>query len=156
MLIQVMVQAGFRILDARTLVVWLWDMKVTRAKGSDRPVLSAAIRPRAWYMWHLSWNECCSKDGNQTTLFPFPVPLPDISCNESTQRRLPHLHWSDSLEGCWRCCSLYWERILQLGCPACGWNQKLFQTTKTHPVLLGLTNLHPSSLEATHVYRMFF
>lgn len=30
-----------------TLVVWLCDRKVTRAKGSDRPVLSAAIRPRA-------------------------------------------------------------------------------------------------------------
>lgn len=37
-------------------------MKVTRAKGSDRPVLSAAIRPRAWYMWHLSWNGCWSGD----------------------------------------------------------------------------------------------
>ena len=30
-----------------TLVVWLCDRKVTRANGSDRPEVSAAMRPRA-------------------------------------------------------------------------------------------------------------
>lgn len=35
-------------------------MKKTRAKGSERPLLSAAKRLRAWYMWARSWNTCFS------------------------------------------------------------------------------------------------
>lgn len=96
------------------------------------------------------------KMATRQVYFPSLFPFQTFPVMKAPSGVLPHLHWSDSLEGCWRCCSLYWERILQVGCPACGWNQKLFQTTKTHPVLLGLTNLHLSSLEAAHVYRVGF
>lgn len=41
-----------------TSVTWLWVEKKTRAKGSERPLLSAANRLRAWYMCALSWNTC--------------------------------------------------------------------------------------------------
>ena len=41
-----------------TSVTWLCVEKKTLAKGSDRPVLSAANRLRAWYMWTLSWKIC--------------------------------------------------------------------------------------------------
>lgn len=41
-----------------TSVTWLCVEKKTRAKGSERPLLSAANRLRAWYMWALSWNTC--------------------------------------------------------------------------------------------------
>ena len=33
-----------------TFVVWQWVRNVTLAKGSESPLLSAAMRPRAWYM----------------------------------------------------------------------------------------------------------
>lgn len=39
-------QTGFLL----TFVVWQWEMNVTLAKGSESPLLSAAMRPRAWYM----------------------------------------------------------------------------------------------------------
>lgn len=41
-----------------TSVTWLCEEKKTRAKGSERPLLSAANRLRAWYMCALSWNTC--------------------------------------------------------------------------------------------------
>lgn len=41
-----------------TFVVWHWDRNVTLAKGSESPLLSAAMRPRAWYMCALSWKTC--------------------------------------------------------------------------------------------------
>lgn len=41
-----------------TSVTWLCVEKKTLAKGSDRPVLSAANRLRAWYMWTRSWKIC--------------------------------------------------------------------------------------------------
>lgn len=41
-----------------TSVTWLCVEKKTRAKGSERPLLSAANRLRAWYMCTLSWNTC--------------------------------------------------------------------------------------------------
>lgn len=43
-----------------TSVHWLWEMKKTRAKGSERPLLSAANKLLAWYMWARSWNTCFS------------------------------------------------------------------------------------------------
>lgn len=43
-----------------TSVHWLWEMKKTRAKGSERPLLSAAKRLLAWYMWARSWKTCFS------------------------------------------------------------------------------------------------
>lgn len=43
---------------APTSVTWLCEEKKTRAKGSERPLLSAANRLRAWYMCALSWNTC--------------------------------------------------------------------------------------------------
>lgn len=45
-------------LSALTSVTWLCVEKKTLAKGSDRPVLSAANRLRAWYMWTLNWKIC--------------------------------------------------------------------------------------------------
>lgn len=39
-------------------MVWQCDVKVTFAKGSESPVLSAAMSPLAWYMWALSWKRC--------------------------------------------------------------------------------------------------
>lgn len=47
-------------LRALTSVHWLWLMKKTRAKGSESPLLSAAKRLRAWYMWARSWKACFS------------------------------------------------------------------------------------------------
>lgn len=41
-----------------TFVVWQRDVKVTFAKGSESPVLSAAMSPLAWYTWALSWKRC--------------------------------------------------------------------------------------------------
>lgn len=41
-----------------TSVTWLCVEKKTRAKGSERPLLSAANKLRAWYMCALSWNTC--------------------------------------------------------------------------------------------------
>lgn len=41
-----------------TFVVWQRDVKVTFAKGSESPVLSAAMSPLAWYMWARSWKRC--------------------------------------------------------------------------------------------------
>ncbi len=41
-----------------TSVTWLCVEKKTRANGSERPLLSAANRLRAWYMCALSWNTC--------------------------------------------------------------------------------------------------
>lgn len=41
-----------------TFVVWHWDRNVTLAKGSESPLLSAAMRPRAWYMCARSWKMC--------------------------------------------------------------------------------------------------
>lgn len=46
-----------------TFVVWQWERNVTLAKGSESPLLSAAMRPRAWYMCALSWKTCLSVDG---------------------------------------------------------------------------------------------
>lgn len=43
-----------------TSVHWLWEMKKTRAKGSERPLLSAANKLLAWYMWARSWKTCFS------------------------------------------------------------------------------------------------
>lgn len=45
-----------------TFVVWQWERNVTLAKGSESPLLSAAMRPRAWYMCALSWKTCRSGD----------------------------------------------------------------------------------------------
>ena len=45
-----------------TLVVRQVDRQVTLAKGSDRPEVSAAMSPLAWYMWHRSWNSCFPGD----------------------------------------------------------------------------------------------
>lgn len=45
-------------LSMLTSVTWLCVEKKTLAKGSDNPVLSAANRLRAWYMWTLSWKIC--------------------------------------------------------------------------------------------------
>lgn len=43
-----------------TSVHWLWEVKKTRAKGSERPLLSAANKLLAWYMWARSWKTCFS------------------------------------------------------------------------------------------------
>lgn len=55
-------------------------MKKTRAKGSERPLLSAAKRLRAWYMWARSWNTCFSVGKGGLRLggrcFPGALPLP--------------------------------------------------------------------------------
>lgn len=45
-----------------TFVVWQWERNVILAKGSESPLLSAAMRPRAWYMCALSWKICRSVD----------------------------------------------------------------------------------------------
>lgn len=47
-----------RVNTTPTSVTWLCEEKKTRAKGSERPLLSAANRLRAWYMCALSWNTC--------------------------------------------------------------------------------------------------
>lgn len=97
------------------------------------------------------------KTTSRHVLFLFFSPYLSISPkNTELHQFLPHLHRAGRLEGCWRCCSLYRERIPQAGCPACGWNLKIFQTTNTHPALLGLTKLHRASLEAAHVYTTSF
>lgn len=49
-----------------TSVTWLCVEKKTRAKGSERPLLSAANRLRAWYMCALSWNTCFTVGHTQT------------------------------------------------------------------------------------------
>lgn len=47
---------------ASTLVTWHCVEKRTLAKGSDRPSLSAANRPRPWYRWHRSWKYLLSAE----------------------------------------------------------------------------------------------
>ena len=51
-----------------TSVHWLWEVKKTRAKGSERPLLSAANKLLAWYMWARSWKTCFSamEGGSET------------------------------------------------------------------------------------------
>lgn len=49
-------------------------MKKTRAKGSERPLLSAAKRLRAWYMWARSWKACFSV-GKSRLMLPGQQPL---------------------------------------------------------------------------------
>lgn len=49
-----------------TSVTWLCVEKKTLAKGSDRPVLSAANRLRAWYMWTRSWKICFTGECQKT------------------------------------------------------------------------------------------
>lgn len=54
-----------------TSVHWLWEMKKTRAKGSERPLLSAANKLLAWYMWARSWKTCFSarERGSETAWY---------------------------------------------------------------------------------------
>jgi hypothetical protein len=40
--------------------------KKTLAKGSERPLLSAANRLRAWYIWTLSWKICFTVEGEDS------------------------------------------------------------------------------------------
>lgn len=51
-------------------------MKKTRAKGSERPLLSAAKRLRAWYMWARSWNTCFSVGKGRRRLGAGGSPAP--------------------------------------------------------------------------------
>lgn len=48
-----------------TFVVWHWDRNVTLAKGSESPLLSAAMRPRAWYMCALNWKTCWAVENRE-------------------------------------------------------------------------------------------
>lgn len=54
-----------------TSVHWLWEVKKTRAKGSERPLLSAANKLLAWYMWARSWKTCFSatENGSETSWY---------------------------------------------------------------------------------------
>lgn len=45
-----------------TLVTWHCVEKRTLVKGDDRPLSSAAIRPRPWYRWHRSWKYLLSAE----------------------------------------------------------------------------------------------
>lgn len=95
---------------------------------------------------------------SQVFFFPYLVIGSALDLNFTSPaakiKLLIHLHWSGHSEECYCCHSLQWEKTLQVGCPVCGWNLKLFQTTNTHPVLLGLPNQQHASLEAAHVYEI--